>query len=221
MCVMGSEAVLCCALHSLPPVFTRRSLLLLRLYAPEFVAAPASVSDSLVYCPASTLNLFQAFLALVISISIVLSFFSPSRTPTSHPSLPDSLLLLLQVSAASATAANVDVAVVVPFPFLVPVKDVLKGSKVFLGAQDLYTEDKGAYTGATSLPMIKSVGAQWVLCGHSERRALFGDTDETVNAKLHKVLSAGLKVRRRRGMEGWREGGKERGRHSHRTLFSI
>lgn len=111
---------------------------------------------------------------------------------------PDTLEAALDlakaVAAASATAANVDVAVVVPFPFLVPVKDVLKGSKVFLGAQDLYTEDKGAYTGATSLPMIKSVGAQWVLCGHSERRALFGDTDETVNAKLHKVLSAGLKA---------------------------
>ena len=103
-----------------------------------------------------------------------------------------------------------DVAVVVPFPFLVPVKDVLKGSKVFLGAQDLYTEDKGAYTGATSLPMIKSVGAQWVLCGHSERRALFGDTDETVNAKLHKVLSAGLKVRKREAGEGGRERGRER-----------
>jgi len=105
----------------------------------------------------------------------------------------------------------VDVAVVVPFPFLVPVKDALKGSNVFLGAQDLYTEDKGAYTGATSLPMIKSVGAQWVLCGHSERRALFGDTDETVNAKLHKVLGAGLKVRGREGgrggpREGWRGG---------------
>jgi len=117
------------------------------------------------------------------------------------PSLP---LLFPQVSAASATAANVDVAVVVPFPFLVPVKDALQGSKVFLGAQDLYTEDKGAYTGATSLPMIKSVGAQWVLCGHSERRALFGDTDETVNAKLKKVLGAGLKVRGRGGKEGGR-----------------
>jgi len=117
------------------------------------------------------------------------------------PSLP---LLFPQVSAASATAANVDVAVVVPFPFLVPVKDALQGSKVFLGAQDLYTEDKGAYTGATSLPMIKSVGAQWVLCGHSERRALFGDTDETVNAKLKKVLGAGLKVRGRGEKEGGR-----------------
>lgn len=111
---------------------------------------------------------------------------------------PDTLEAALDlakaVAAASTSASNVDVAVVVPFPFLVPVKDALKGSNVFLGAQDLYTEDKGAYTGATSLPMIKSVGAQWVLCGHSERRALFGDTDETVNAKLHKVLGAGLKA---------------------------
>lgn len=73
--------------------------------------------------------------------------------------------------AAATTSPDVDVAVVAPFPFLVPVKQALAGSKVMLGAQDLYTEDKGAFTGAVATSMIKSTGAQWVLCGHSERRA--------------------------------------------------
>lgn len=76
-----------------------------------------------------------------------------------------------QQVAAASTSPDVEVAVVAPFPFLVPVQQALGGSKVALGAQDLYTEDKGAFTGAVATSMIKSVGAQWVLCGHSERRA--------------------------------------------------
>jgi triosephosphate isomerase (TIM) len=76
----------------------------------------------------------------------------------------------VQVVEASKNAKDANVAVVPPFPFLAPVAAVLKGSNVALGAQDLYIEDKGAFTGAVSTSMIKSVGAGWVLVGHSERR---------------------------------------------------
>ena len=107
--------------------------------------------------------------------------------------LDDAKTLAADVSAAAKdSAANVDVAVCVPFPFLVPVKDVLDGSSVGLGAQDCYYEEAGAYTAAVSTSMLKSVGTQYVLAGHSERRATFGDSDADVNKKVLKILGEGL-----------------------------
>jgi len=86
------------------------------------------------------------------------------------------------------------VAVCPPFPFIVPVKEALKGSKVGVGAQDCYYEEAGAYTAAVSTTMLDSVGCDYVLTGHSERRAVFGDSDADVNKKTLKVLDAGLKA---------------------------
>lgn len=107
--------------------------------------------------------------------------------------LDEAKTLAADVASAAAKADGVDVAVCVPFPFLVPVGEVLKGSKVSVGAQDCYYEDAGAYTAAVSTSMLKSVGAQYVLSGHSERRATFGDSDADVNKKTLKILSEGLK----------------------------
>ena len=72
----------------------------------------------------------------------------------------------------------------VPFPYLGAVGDVLEGSKVQLGAQDCYIEAKGAYTGAVSIGMLKSTGVKAVLAGHSERRSIFGEDDDTINKKV-------------------------------------
>merc|ERR1719164_255474 len=105
--------------------------------------------------------------------------------------LPDAIALAKEVAAAAADA-DVDVAVCAPFPFLVPVADALKDSKVGLGAQDCYYEDSGAYTAAVSTSMLKSVGTQYVLAGHSERRATFGDSDADVNKKVLKIIGEGL-----------------------------
>merc|ERR1711990_641982 len=77
--------------------------------------------------------------------------------------------------------------------YLTAVKDALAGSKVGLGAQDCYTADAGAFTGAVSTGMLESVGCDYVLSGHSERRATFGDSDADVNKKTLKILSEGLK----------------------------
>jgi len=108
--------------------------------------------------------------------------------------LPEAVSLAKETGAAAATAADgVEVAVCVPFPFLAPVKDALAGTKVGLGAQDCYVAEAGAFTGATSTAMLESVGCDYVLSGHSERRAIFGDTDEDVNAKTKKILDQGLK----------------------------
>jgi len=107
--------------------------------------------------------------------------------------LDEAVALAKEVAAAAATAPDVDVAVCVPFPFIVPVKEALAGSKVGVGAQDCFYEESGAYTAAVSTAMLKSVGVDYVVAGHSERRAVFGDSDEDVNKKVLKVLDAGLK----------------------------
>ncbi|MSP91451.1 MAG: triose-phosphate isomerase [Myxococcales bacterium] len=86
-----------------------------------------------------------------------------------------------------------DVVVFPPFPFLRPVTERLDGCRVEVGAQDVATEAKGAFTGAVAGAMIASCGASWVLIGHSERRSVFGDSDAVVAKKLSAALAVGLK----------------------------
>jgi len=104
----------------------------------------------------------------------------------------DEAVALAKDVAAAAEGASCDVAVCAPYPFLYPVAEALKGSKVALGAQDAYWETAGAYTAAVSTSMLKSVGSVYVLSGHSERRATFGDSDEDVNKKTLKILEEGM-----------------------------
>merc|ERR1719238_108219 len=106
--------------------------------------------------------------------------------------LPEAVDLAKAVAKA-AEGAPVDVAVCAPAPFLAPVIDALKGTKIGVGGQDCHWEAGGAYTGAISTSMLKSVGCQYVLAGHSERRATFGDSDADVNKKTLKILEEGLK----------------------------
>lgn len=104
--------------------------------------------------------------------------------------------LAKQVAELTTGTENVEVAVIPPHPFLVPVGEQVgsvAGNRVTVGAQNLYIENQGAFTGAVSTAMLASVGCTYVLCGHSERRSVFGDSDETVNRKVRKVLDAGLK----------------------------
>ncbi|KAJ1615843.1 Triosephosphate isomerase [Pavlovales sp. CCMP2436] len=100
---------------------------------------------------------------------------------------------LAKVVADASQGAAADVTICVPFPYLDAVSRVLAGSKVGLGAQDVCEYDKGAYTGGVSTAMLQSVGCSYVLTGHSERRAIFGESDELINKKTRKVLAAGLK----------------------------
>lgn len=64
---------------------------------------------------------------------------------------------------------------------------------ISVGAQQVFFEDKGAYTGSVACSMVKSIGCEYVLCGHSERRTLFRDDDMAINLKVKKVLAAGMK----------------------------
>jgi triosephosphate isomerase len=88
---------------------------------------------------------------------------------------------------------NSDALFFVPYPYLFAIAEMLKGREnAGLGAQNLYWELSGAYTGEISAGMIKDTGAEYVLIGHSERRKYFGETDETVNKKLKTAFQAML-----------------------------
>ena len=87
---------------------------------------------------------------------------------------------------------NVDILVCPPFTALAVVGDVVRDSNVSLGAQNMYFEDKGAYTGEISTAMLKDCGCTHVIIGHSERRIIFNESDETINKKVKKALEANL-----------------------------
>lgn len=99
---------------------------------------------------------------------------------------------LAKVVRDAAGSASGEVAVCVPFTALAAVGEALKGSSVRLGAQDVYWEASGAFTGEISAAMLADAGCAMVVIGHSERRKLFGESDEWVNKKLGAALKAGL-----------------------------
>lgn len=91
---------------------------------------------------------------------------------------------------------NLPVQVVVcpPYPYLAPIAEVIKGSPVALGAQNLYPSTQGAYTGEVSPTMLRDVGCRYVIVGHSERRHGLGEKDAFINHKVRVGLDAGLIV---------------------------
>jgi len=103
-----------------------------------------------------------------------------------------SLALVQGLVEAFRNVSNVDVAVCPPFVYLGEMGKALHGSKIGLGAQNAWNKPEGAYTGEISVGMLKDVGCRYVILGHSERRAIFGETDKMINEKLHAVLAAGL-----------------------------
>jgi len=89
--------------------------------------------------------------------------------------------------------AKPEVVVCVPYTDLWAVADAIKGTKIHLGAENVSWADKGAYTGEISAEMLKEIGVEYVIIGHSERRQYFGETDATVNARTKQALANGLK----------------------------
>ena len=88
--------------------------------------------------------------------------------------------------------ANVDKVICPPFVSLAAVSELIKGSSIKLGAQNLFFVEKGAYTGEISAQMLLTCGCEYVILGHSERRTYFGEIDATVNNRLKASLAAGL-----------------------------
>jgi triosephosphate isomerase len=90
------------------------------------------------------------------------------------------------------TEVKADVIVCPPFTSLSFASSLLKGSKIKLGAQNMYFEDQGAFTGEISAAMLKSTGCEYVILGHSERRTIFKETNGIINLKIKKALNAGI-----------------------------
>jgi len=88
---------------------------------------------------------------------------------------------------------NCDVIVCPPFTSLSEASKLVKGTMIKLGAQNMHFEDNGAFTGEVSASMLRSGGCEYVILGHSERRHIFGESDEVINKKIKRALSAGLK----------------------------
>ena len=103
---------------------------------------------------------------------------------------------LVSALAAEVSAPRDDVEVVVcpPAPYLALVAEKAAGSGVQVGGQNTWHEDSGAFTGETSCGMLKDVGCEWVILGHSERRHVLGECDELINKKTKKALESGLQV---------------------------
>ncbi|MER1967167.1 triose-phosphate isomerase [Castellaniella sp. GW247-6E4] len=109
-----------------------------------------------------------------------------------HGSLAANATLLDGLVSGAARAGDAELAVCAPFPYLAQARDALAGTQVSWGAQDVSIHAQGAYTGETSAGMLADFGCVWVLCGHSERRALHGETSAQVAAKAASALAAGL-----------------------------
>ncbi|MBL6457977.1 triose-phosphate isomerase [Belnapia sp. T6] len=107
-----------------------------------------------------------------------------------HGSLTEAASLAEAVQAGAGGAA--ELLVCPPFPYLVPVAGKLSGGAVALGGQDCHAAAKGAHTGDVAAPMLRDVGARYVILGHSERRANHAETDAAVRAKAEAALAAGL-----------------------------
>ena len=90
--------------------------------------------------------------------------------------------------------ASCDVVICTPFTDLAAAVEAVKGSNIHVGAQNVHWAEKGAFTGEISADMLVELGVEYVIIGHSERRTYFGETDQTVNARVKAALSRGLKV---------------------------
>ncbi len=107
-------------------------------------------------------------------------------------SIDDAVQLVIELKRELVDVVGVDIVVCPVFTAISVVQDVLLESNIAVGAQNLYWEDSGAFTGEVSAPMLKNIGVEYVIIGHSERRQYFGETNKTVNKKIKAALKHNL-----------------------------
>ncbi len=104
----------------------------------------------------------------------------------------ESIELASSLKDSLSGISDIDIVICPVFTSLSAVKDAIADSNIKLGAQDVFWQDSGAFTGEVSALMLADVGVEYVIIGHSERRQYFGETNETVNRKIKAVLKHGL-----------------------------
>ena len=107
--------------------------------------------------------------------------------------LPNETINFIEQFAPLVKDTKNEVILCVPFTDLFYALLHVQGTNIKIGAQNMHWEEKGAYTGEVSAQMLKSIGTEYVIIGHSERRQYFAETDETVNKKIKSALAVGLK----------------------------
>jgi triosephosphate isomerase len=111
-----------------------------------------------------------------------------------NKTVEEALFLVRELKGSLKEVKEVEVAVAPPFTALYPISQELKGSSIHLASQNLFWEEKGAFTGEISAGMLKECGCHYAIIGHSERRQYFSETDDTVNRRIKAAFNHGLKV---------------------------
>ena len=109
-----------------------------------------------------------------------------------NKTVSEAVELICELKKLVFDVTDTDIVVAPPFLAIYRVAQEAKGSNIRISAQDIFWEEKGAYTGAVSPMMLSDVGCKYTIVGHSERRQYFGETDETVNRKIRAALGQGL-----------------------------
>ncbi len=109
-----------------------------------------------------------------------------------YKTAPESIVLANAIKRDLFDIDNVEIVLCPPFTSLTDVKDITGDTNISFGAQNMFWAEEGAFTGEISPKMLKALGCKYVIIGHSERRAYFGETNETVNKKVKSALKHGL-----------------------------
>jgi triosephosphate isomerase len=110
-----------------------------------------------------------------------------------HNTIKEAIALTQAIKNGIQGLGGGEIVIAPPFTALMSVHEIVKDTQILIAAQDMFYEDKGAYTGEISPIMLKDQGCTYVIIGHSERRRYFHETDETVNLKAKRAISTGLK----------------------------
>jgi triosephosphate isomerase len=109
-----------------------------------------------------------------------------------HKDRSEAAALVASLVEGMRTSPDVQVIIAPPFPFLADAVDATSDTAINVAAQNCHYEQKGAFTGEVSVPMLKSIGVGSCIVGHSERRQFFGETDQAVSGKIKALLKGGL-----------------------------